>query len=485
MSKKKVNYRIVKVPETESEKVKKSLNYSVKDGAAAAAHGGVTNTYMSPFAIALGATNQQIGLLTSIANLLAPIFQLRALKSLRKGISRKKIVLTWVLLQSLILIPILLIPFLFEENRIPILIFLVVIYTIISHYPGPTWASWIGDLVPSRARGEYFGKRNRIAGSIALVVTILAGVVLNQFTDDKVFLGFALIFFAAVLFRLISLYYLYLKYEPEFVINGEEKFSLIKFVRKMRGTNFSRFVLYATFMTLAASISGPFFAVYMLKSLQFSYLTFSAVVSTGSIGSLLVMVHWGKVADKYGNVSILRITGFILPLLPILWIFAKGNLYFILAIQLIAGIVWSGFNLSVFNFINDSSTQQQRATFFTYFNILNGIGIFIGANLGGFLSNFSIPIFPGFFASPFFTVFFISGILRFINSVIFLPKIKEVRPVESGKPRIEFFGIEPMVGLVRKAVVGIYIGSSRIRKIRWRRWFGTIFYHDLEKLQPK
>ena len=474
--------------EDEATKIKKSLNYSIKDGAFASAMGGISDSYLPAYAVTLGASNRQIGLLTSLANLFGPLFQLSSLKMLRKGASRKKLVLIAVLLHALILIPILAIPFFFPEKyRVAILIALFSLYAIFANFPGPAWASWMGDLVPSKVRGEYFGRRNRIAGVVTIITTLLAGLVLNYFTKDKVFLAFALIFFAAAFFRLISLYYLSLKYEPKFVLNGGEKFSLIKFARRMRNDNFAKFVLFVTLMMLATSIAGPFFTPHALRDLKWNFITYTLMLFLiPGISSFLAMVYWGKNIDRFGSVAVLRFTTPLVCLLPLPWILAKGNIFIILLIQIIAGAVWAGFNLAVFTFINDSSTQQQRALFFTYFNIINGAGIFIGANLGGFLSDYRIPILPNIFVYSVFTAFLISSILRTMIAAYFLPQIKEVKAVESGKPRFEIFGIDT-TGIVRKAVVGIYVGSEKIRKARWRKLFKGkfLFYNKGELLSAK
>ena len=215
------NFKVVNVQEPEGQKIKKSLKYSVKDGAAASAMTGISDSFMPAYAIALGATNRQVGLLTSVANLFAPMFQLLSLKRLHKGISRRRIVLTSVFFHATLLIPILAIPFIFpEEFRVAVLIILFSLYAISAHFGGPAWASWMGDLVPSQVRGKYFGKRNRIAGVFTLLATLSAGIILDQFTQDRIFIGFSMLFFAACIFRLISLYYLSLKYEPELILSG-------------------------------------------------------------------------------------------------------------------------------------------------------------------------------------------------------------------------------------------------------------------------
>ncbi|MEK6852656.1 MAG: MFS transporter [Nanoarchaeota archaeon] len=470
----------------ESEKIRKSLNYSVKDGAAASAMTGIADSYRGPYAIELGATNQQVGLLTSVSNLVGPLFQLVGLKILKRGVSRKKLVLISVLLHALILIPILLVPFIFKSYRIEILIALFMLYAIFAHFSGPLWASWMGDLVPSQIRGQYFGYRNRVAGIITLGATFGAGYILYKFSNsseptERLFVGFVIIFIAAILFRLLSFYYLTRKYEPKFEISHEYEYSFVEFLKRMRNDNFGRFVIYVAAISLAANISGPFFSVYMLRDLEFSYLTFTLVTITASVSSLLSMLFWGKAIDRYGSIYVMRICGFLIPLLPLLWIFAKGNFYVILMIQALGGFSWSGFQLGSFTFVNDVTTQQKRATAFAYFNIINGVGVFIGALLGGFLASYKIPVFTTIFTNTFFTLFLLSGLLRLLFSAVMLPRIHEEKKVESGKPVLQFLGVEPAFGAVRELVVGIYVGSGRIRKLRWQRWFGKELLEDASK----
>jgi MFS family permease len=55
--------------------------------------------------------------------------------------------------------------------------------------------------------------------------------------------------------------------------------------------------------------------------------------------------------------------------------------------------------------------------------VFNTLGVFIGAILGGFLSNYITVI------NPFFALFIISGVLRFIIPFIMWKKISEVRKV--------------------------------------------------------
>ncbi|WP_461285036.1 hypothetical protein [Acidiferrobacter sp.] len=60
--------------------------------------------------------------------------------------------------------------------------------------------------------------------------------------------------------------------------------------REVRGTQFPRFAIFTAVMSFSAGIAGPFYAVYMLRDLHFSYLEFMAtqtVVVISQVGTLV------------------------------------------------------------------------------------------------------------------------------------------------------------------------------------------------------
>src|SRR5574337_848168 len=92
--------------------VKKSLNLSIKDGVAFAATTGFGDTYINPFAVALGASNFQIGLLSSFSQLVPSLTQLKAADITERLGSRKKIIVNSASFQAFMLLPIAIIPYL-------------------------------------------------------------------------------------------------------------------------------------------------------------------------------------------------------------------------------------------------------------------------------------------------------------------------------------------------------------------------------------
>ena len=424
------------------EKIEKSKSYSLKDAAAVNATVGFGDNFISPYMIAMNARDNQIAALTSIPNLIAPLAQLFTSKAMEKY-SRKKIFGISILIQALIWIPIILVSLLFlrDIRYAPMLVVIFwAVYAAFGNFAGPAWSSWIGDLVKKEESGRFFGLRNRIGGIIALVSMLIGGFILDKFellskitnTQIWTFAGFAFIFLLAMTFRLISRYYVLQQYEPEFKFEKEYYFSFFEFIKKASTNNYGRFSIYVALIVLTTNIAGPFYAVYMLKVLNFSYTQFVLVNVAATIASLMFMPIWGRFADRFGNIKTLKITGFLIPIICFLWLVSPKFTWFfylILAANFFSGFAWAGFNLAAGNFVYDAATPQRRSLCVAYSSVLNGVGVFIGATVGGILAS-HLPT-NVFMIHKLMFISLISGIARYLISFIFLPKIKEVRTVES------------------------------------------------------
>ena len=292
--------------------VRQSLRLSILDGSAYAAMLGLTQNYVTPFALALKATTAQIGLLSSIPSLIIGFSQLAAPNLSERAGSRKGIILPMVFIHAIMFIPILLVPFIFHNSQVWWLIAFITIGTVSDAITNPPWGSMMADLVPSGLRGRYFSSRGRISGTIALVFSFIAGGIL-QFLTKTPFIGFAILFGGAAVFRLLSFYFLSQMYEPEEPENIEDDRSLAHMVRHVGSTNLGRFTLYVALLSLVTNIASPFFSVYMLRDLHFNYVTFTIVVASTSIAGLIFVTFWGKRADLAGNIKVIRVTSLLIP----------------------------------------------------------------------------------------------------------------------------------------------------------------------------
>ncbi len=407
----------------------KALEISVKEGSAASASSNLGDFFITPFAVELQSTPLQIGFLSAFPALLAPLAQNSGSKLMEKH-SRKQIVMRFVLLQAIMWLSISALSFLFWKGiytkAIPLT--LIILYSILSILGGlgfPSWFSWMGDLVPEKERGKYFSKRNRIIGSIGLAVALIGSFILDAFkTKGLALLGFSAIFALAFLFRFISYRYFTKQYSPKFKLDKKYYFSLLDFIRK--NTNYVKFATYQALFHLTFMIASPFFAVYMLRELNFSPITYTIVTMSGTLFYLISAPLAGKFSDKYGNLKLLLIGGFLFSITPVTWLFLTKPIWIILIPQLIGGMASAAFIIATTNFTYDAVTPERRGICVAYTNILTGIGILIGSLIGGVMLNYiSLSL-----INTFFLVFLISGLLRFTITLIFSSRIKEVKPVE-------------------------------------------------------
>lgn len=412
--------------EPTQEKVKKTLKYSILDGSFYSSMVGFGESFFTAFAVFLKASNLQIGLLGSLPQTLGSFIQLFSNQLIRLFGSRKKLILTCAMLQALIHIPIALVFFMGTFSVYNLILF-ISIYFILAMIVGPAWSSWMGDLVNEKERGSYFGRRNKIAGFVSFITFIIAGYLLQNFSDGSThqYIGFLIIFGIAFASRVVSFYYLTKQHEPAYEIVQKAQFTLIEFIQQSFKRNFNRFVIYLCFMNFAVYISAPFVTAYLLYGLKMDYKTYTIVIAAATLAKLLMMPVWGRIADRYGTKKVLFASGILMPFTPLLFALSP-NTYFLIAAQIFSGITWAGFELASFNYIFDATDVQKRVTCISYLNVLNGIAILIGALAGSFIVKYN-----NLFWSAYILVFIISFALRLLATIIFLPKIEERRNVEN------------------------------------------------------
>lgn len=405
-----------------------SRRYSIKEGIFASMRGSFGDHYISPFAIAINASNSLVALLSSVSGLLGPLTQVFSSRLIEKH-SRKKIVLRAVFFESLMWLPLIAIAFLFYHgiliDFLPLsLLISFSLFVILANVGSPAWFSWIGDIVDENYRGRWFSKRNLITGFVSVSLAICASFFLTYLTNKGfAMFGFMILFFLAFAARFTCWRIFKKPYEPKIKIKKTDYFSFFDFVKQAPKNNFGKFSIFRFLLSFACSISSPLLAVYLLRNLEFNYITYIVVILASSVFSLFVLRLWGKFADKYGNYKVFAITTILIPTIPIFWILSPFPLYMILVPAVVSGISWAGFNLASGNFIYDNVRPQKRGLAISYFNMLNGIGIFLGAGLGAIL----IKFLPVTFIEPIIFIFLFGSFMRMIVVFWWIPKISEIR----------------------------------------------------------
>jgi MFS family permease len=415
---------------------------------------GAGETYFSAFALFLRATAPQVALISTLPLLLASFAQIFS-AWLGNYVGRRRMVLLGCMLQSLLWLPILLLPMLFSAYAIPALLVLLVLYHSANNLSAPQWTSIMRDLVSERRRGRYFAHRTRLTTIATFVSLVVCGMILHELdTAGRTYFGFVLIFLIAFVARTVSVYHLTFLYEPAPTTTAPDM-HIEHWWRSLLSTGAIGFSVYVALMNAAVGISSPFFTVYMLRDLELSYLQFTALAGTSVLCQFLMLTTWGRIADVYGNRLILIVTSISLPIVPSLWL-VTDDFWALLLFQALSGLSWSGFTLSAGNLLYELVPQTRRAAYVAFHNVGTAAGVFAGAMLGALLEQ-TLPPREVLIGEPaalsnLLYLFVISGVARAIVAALLARRVRELR-----KPRralsapalvLRVTGLNAMVGFI-------------------------------------
>jgi len=407
---------------------RKTMNISIAEGSFGVFSSVIADNYVVPFSLSINSTPFQVGMFTSLGNLISPLGQI--IGSRKTEIKpRKSILLTGILGQASIWPLFLIIAILYQLNifqsTLPwILIAIFLVYMLFAGIMTPPWFSMMGDIVPDNYRGRYFAKRNLITQSIAIINVILLSFLLDWFNFQNFLLfGFILIFIIGFFTRLISAFLFTKHYYPPYIFEKTDHIKITQFIKELPKSNFGRFSLFVSLLTFGQWIAKPFFSVYMLTQLKFDFSLYIVINLSSSLVGLFIFPLLGRFSDKFGNVTLLRAGALIIPFLPFFWMIYRTPLQIFLGIQIFSGIGWTAFNLATSNFIYDNISSKRRGKYIALYNSLIGIATV----LGGFLGSILIGFIPITFMDTYHFIFLLSGITRIAVVIFFIPKIKEIR----------------------------------------------------------
>ena len=440
--------------------VDRSLRHSIWDGVFFSTMIGTAESYFAAFAVFLRATTAQIGILASLPPLLASLAQLLSAWMGRRLGKRREIIVFGAVLQALSLPLFAFLPLFYPDSALPLLIVCAVIYFTGPNLGSPQWGSLMGELVPESRRGRFFALRTRLSSLANFSALALAGVVLELFDLLALtYWGFVAIFGLAAASRLTSAWHLHRMMDPPGHVSSLEMPWHHGLRDAMRTSGLLRFTAFFAAMQFAVALASPFFALYMMRDLEFGYLAFMANTAASMCVQFLTLHRWGRLSDLFGNRLILATTGAIIPVLPCLWL-VSTNYTYLLLVQALSGLAWAGFTLSAGNTVYDLTPREHRVTLMAVHNVSAAAAVFLGALAGGWLGTHlpnEVTLAGETFSwlTPLYGAFVISSICRVAVAAVFLPRLREVRRVRRMTRRGLIFRvtrIAPLSGLVFEIV---------------------------------
>ncbi len=284
--------------------------------------------------------------------------------------------------------------------------------SLLAAFANSNWFSWMAAVVPHRLRGRYFGFRNSAVSLITLLGVPLMGLGVSTWGTDPIF-GYGIVLFVGVLAGLISLGFQFLMVDVNPQVFGKDEDGE-QFTEKsgkiqtdflpaiLKDYNFLIFLGYLVLWTFAVNLSAPFFNIYLLKdlSLDVSLVTIYNSLSAGA--NLLLLLFWGRLADRWGNRPVLIAVGVLVAITPMLWLFT-GNYPLALwvclpLLHLLGGTTMGAIELCTKNIQMEIAPIKQPSTYFAIAAAVAGLAGALGTTAGGFLAEVPGMSLGGLFA---------------------------------------------------------------------------------------
>jgi MFS family permease len=330
--------------------------------------------FISMYALRLGATNFQIGLISSLTTLVSVIAQLL---SLPFTLSLRKKLILYIVFDSIGAI--FFIPIAFVEN-VSQLIFYLSLQAFFFSFPLQIWNEFQIKSFPKWNRGTEIGVLNKIAGIGAFIAYVVAGYVIRKY-------GFIpYLFFSAAFLDIISNLVLIGAREE---IGFPKSFrSVIKEILRFEGLKNIEFrkLLLANFVfNFAVAVGAPMFSVHLIKNLGANSIQLSIVSIISLVVSIIFSEAWGRVADFVGRREVIIAGLPLIAMFPFLCVIST-NMLDIYLFNFIGQIGWVAFNIAMFSYLADVSGKS-TPIYFAIFNAFSSIATIVGSIVSGYMAD--------------------------------------------------------------------------------------------------
>jgi MFS family permease len=355
---------------------------------------GLAATFVSVFALRLGASTGQVGWLTALTALVNVVWLLPAARLIERRPRRLPLIVLTGFLQRLGYLAMALMPFVVLTGRVEMLIAINTLIALPAAVINTAITSFLPDLTSPEKRGNVVSSRWLILSAMATVAALVGG----RFLDlVPVPLNYQLLLGTGALLSLLSLRYLRRIEVPEAVISGRagqprERYSWQRLRHSLSAVfshrQFSRFSLASFVFYWGLYLPGALWSVLRVRTLGASdtWIGLIAVVVNGT--TILGYFAGGKAIARWGDRRVLLVTS----LTVVLYAFTTAlvpTIGWMIPTSILGGLSWAGCNLALFNVMLGVCPDDHRPTYIAFYTALMNVTAFAGPLLGAALSEWA------------------------------------------------------------------------------------------------
>ncbi|WP_336047034.1 MFS transporter [Solibacillus ferritrahens] len=351
---------------------------SIYHGMASAVAQNTSNSYIPIFAMTiLGATNYQVGLISSLPPLITLLMTLPAAVLLNRAIEQKRLVAFSVLAARFVFLLIAFVSYVPGSFGSWLLLALIAAMSVPNTMANMGWQSFIGNIIEDTRRAQFFSDRNRLLTIVGLIVTLTIGVVMKDMTANQI--AYQVLFMFTFVVGVVELYFLLKHDEPVRELNIDKKRAMDWSIFK--NNKYVLFLIVALIFNFGWQMAWGLFNIYNVRYAEATIFWISMFNVANMSAQIFSFSFWRKWSQKYGNMYVFVWVAFGMSTAPLLMVLST-NLYYLVAMSLLSGLFVSGTVLILFNLLLENSPQEVRTYCITSYNVLLATIAFTSPQIG-------------------------------------------------------------------------------------------------------
>ncbi|HHW25782.1 MAG TPA: MFS transporter [Firmicutes bacterium] len=404
-------------PDSPALRTERNIRVSTYHGIASIMALNLASPFVSIFAVKMGASNLQVGLLSSAPALMALLSMIPGGKYIDRQKDKKRAVSLFILAQRLFYLLMAAVPFFSPDKRAWVLVLLATLMNAPTSIANVGWQAFISRVIPVERRADAFAARNRLSNLTGTIVVLFAGRLIDMVGSP---LGYQIAFAGAFVMTMLEIWVFGRIDDSCEIAVGEgteasgERTGMLKSIgrelREVFSTGpFLRYTIGSILFYLCWQAPWPLFTLYQVNVLKANNMWVSLLNLANTSGSLMGYGFWVRQIHRHGNLKTLFFSSLWIFVVPLAYAMSK-SLLTVAAFNLLTGAVFSGVNLALLNTLLEVTPEKKKATYIAYYTTAVTSSAIVAPMVGVGLLN----------RLGFFWAFISLAIMRFLGSFVFL-----------------------------------------------------------------
>lgn len=368
------------------DKTSKNALFFTYEGAVGAIILNMANPFFSMFARRMGASDYEIGLISSLPALMAVLALIPGSLFVDRSENKKRVVCFLILLFG-IMYPLAALTPLLGQYKVTVFITIIALMNWPFSVFNISWQSFFSDVMVSRFNAA-FTKRTHVSTFVGTAVSLTAGLLLSYIpkNDGQRIIMYQLFFFLSFILAIVQSWLLNKVSSPPVSKDKTEMPGNIKLIKESLNNlvtfkEFRLFVILSVIFHMSWQMGWPLFFIYQVDVIGINEAWLSYVNVVVGFAGVITYSFWGKAIEKKGSRLIL-VAGALGLALNALTILLTHTRVTLLIQSTFTGLTFGAFTLAIFEELIGVVPQKNKTINIAMYTTLIYISQFFSPLIG-------------------------------------------------------------------------------------------------------